>query len=213
MTHGLKVLGLMLVAVFAATALSASAASAAEFTAAESPAKVNATNEGSHVFTAGIVGNISCKKATFTGEEFQEVPTKEVTVTPSYTECTFLGVPTTVKTNSCDYTFTEPTGTGPFTGKVDVGCPTGKTIEFEALGCRVKVPAQSGSTETGLGTVTYTNQENGTVKVAAKVSSIEYVSEGACNGLPGKHTDGVYEGTAIASGENELGETISVSVG
>jgi hypothetical protein len=208
MTHRSKVLGFALVVAFAATALSASAASAAEFTAAESPAKVNATNEGNHVFTAGIVGSISCKKATFTGEEFQVVPAKQVTVTPSYTECTFLGVPTTVKTNGCDYTFTEPTGTGPFTGKVDVGCPTGKTIEFEALGCRVKVGAQ-----TGLGTVTYTNQANGTVKVAAKVSSIKYVSEGACNGLPGEHSDGTYEGTAIASGENEVGETISVSVG
>lgn len=207
MIHRSKVVAFALVVVLATMAASAAAASAAEFNAAESPAKVNAVNEGNHVFTAGIVGSISCKKATFTGEEFKAVPTKEVTVTPSYTECTFLGVGTTVTTNGCDYTFTEPTGTGPFTGKVDVGCPTGKSIEFEALGCRVKVGGQ-----TGLGTVTYTNQANGTVKVAAKVTSITYTSEGACNGLPGVHNDGTYEGTAIASGENELGETISVSI-
>jgi hypothetical protein len=207
MIHRSKVVGLSLAVVLATMAVSAAAASAAEFNAAESPAKVNAINEGNHVFTAGIVGSISCKKATFTGEEFKAVPTKEVTVTPSYTECTFLGVSTVVNTNGCDYTFTEPTGTGPFTGKVDVGCPTGKSIEFEALSCRVKVGAQ-----TGLGTITYTNQINGTVKVAAKVTGITYTSEGACNGLPGVHSDGVYEGTAIASGENEAGETISVSV-
>src|SRR3954447_8390445 len=114
--HRAKALCLALVAVVAMTALAAAAASAAEFNAAESPAKVNATNEGNHVFTAGIVGNISCKKATFKGEEFKVVPTKEVTVTPSYTECTFLGVSTTVNTNGCDYTFTQPTGTGPYTG-------------------------------------------------------------------------------------------------
>lgn len=207
MIHRSKVVGLALVVVLAAMAASAAAASAAEFNAAESPAKVNATNEGAHVFTAGIVGSISCKKATFTGQKFVVVPTKEVTVTPTYSECTFLGVPTVVNTNECDYTFTEPTGTGPFTGKVDVGCPTGKAIEFEALSCRVKVGAQ-----TGLGTVTYTNQTNGTVKVAAKVSGITYTSEGACNGLPGVHSDGTYEGTAIATGENEEGSVISVSV-
>jgi hypothetical protein len=191
----------------AMAAISATAASAAKFNAAESPAKVDATNEGNHVFTAGVVGNISCKKATFTGEEFKAVPTSEITVTPAYSECTFLGVSTTVATNGCDFTFTEPTGTGPFTGKVDVSCPTGKSIEFEALSCRVKV-----GTQTGLGTVTYTNQANGTVKVAAKVTGITYTSEGLCNGVAGTHTDGVYEGTAIAKGTNEAGETISVSI-
>src|SRR3954453_8509429 len=162
--HRAKALCLALVAVVAMTALAAAAASAAEFNAAESPAKVNATNEGNHVFTAGIVGNISCKTATFTGMEFKVVPTTNVSVTPVYTECTFLGVPTTVHTNECEYKFTQPSGTGPYTGNVDVVCPEGKKIEFEALGCRVKVGAQ-----TGLGTVTYTNQINGTVKVAANV--------------------------------------------
>src|SRR4051812_25096708 len=137
-----KVLGFAVFLVLA-TALPASAASAAEFNAAESPAKVNATNEGSHVFTAGIVGSISCQKATFTGQEFKAVPTTEVTITPEYTECTFLNVPgTVVKTNECDYTFTQPTGTGPYTGKVDISCPTGKSIEFEALSCRVRVGTQ-----------------------------------------------------------------------
>jgi hypothetical protein len=207
MIHGSKVVGLALALALAVMAVSAAAASAAEFNAGQSPAKVNAVNEGNHVFEAGIVGSISCKKATFTGEEFKVVPTTEVTVTPAYSECTFLGVPTVVNTNGCDYTFTQPTGTGPYTGQVDISCPTGKTIEFEATGCRIRVGSQ-----TGLGTVTYTNQINGTVKVAASVTGITYTSEGLCNGLPGTHSDGVYKGTAIASGENEEGETISVNV-
>ena len=196
-----KVVGLAL-AVFATMAVSATAASANEFHAAESPAAVDATNKGNHVFTAGVVGNISCETATFTGKE-QAVPTKEVTVEPAYSNCVFLGVKTTVNTNGCTYKFTEPAG-----GKVDVVCPTGKQIEFEALGCRVKVGSQN-----GLGTVSYTNIEAKTkVEVVANVTGITYTSEGLCNGLPGVHSDGVYEGTAIAKGTNEVGETIAVWV-
>lgn len=204
--HSIRMLGIAFVAVFAMSAMAASAASAAEFHAAESPSKVNAVNEGAHVFTAGLVGSISCNKATFKGTEFVASPSKTVEVAPVYSECTFLGVGTTVNMNKCTYRFNQPTGAGPFTGTVNVICPIGNEIEFSAGTCTVKVPAQG-----PLSSLTYTNQgvtPNRRVKVVSNVSGITYNAGIGCNGTPGVHNDGTYKGTAIAAAETEAEEIV-----
>jgi len=193
--------GLTVLAAFAMSAVAASAASAAEFFhEAEGTARVTAHNEGVHSFTAGTIGTIECKKATFTGTSYVTSPQKTVTVLPAYSECTFLKIPgVVVKMNECTYTFLEPTGAGPFTGAVDVNCPVGKKIEFEATGCKIEVGTQG-----PLSTVTYTNQPTSpkSVKVAANVSKITYTASGTCIVL-GTKTDGTYSGTAIADAETE----------
>jgi hypothetical protein len=205
-----KMLGLALIAAAAMSAVIASAASAAEFFHdAEGTARVTAKNEGVHKFTAGIIGTIECKKATFTGTSFVTSPQPTVTVEPTYTECTFLGVSgVVVKTNGCSYTFNLPTGAGPFTGTTTVNCPTGKKIEFEATGCKIAVGAQG-----PLSSVTYTNLATVpmSVKVAASVSKIKYTSSGTCVVL-GEKEDGSYSGTAIADAETEAGELVGALV-
>jgi hypothetical protein len=189
------------------SAVAASAASAAEFfheAEAGGKARVIAHNEGVHKFTAGVIGTIECKKATFTGTEFVTSPQKTVTVLPAYSECTFLKVSgVVVKMNGCTYTFNQPTGTGPFTGTTTVNCPTGKAIEFEATGCKIEVGAQG-----PLSSVTFTNRATTpkSVSVAASVSKIAYTASGTCTVL-GKKEDGSYSGTAIAEAETES-ETI-----
>jgi len=199
--RSVKMFGLTLLAAFAMSAVAASAASAAEFFhEAEGTARVTAHNEGVHKFTAGLIGTIECKKATFTGTEYVPSPQKTVTVLPAYSECTFLGVSNVaVKMNECTYTFNQPTGTGPFTGTVTVNCPAGKKIEFEATGCKIEVGGQG-----PLSSVTYTNQSTTpkSVKVAASVSKITYTASGTCTVL-GTKTDGTYSGTAIADAETE----------
>lgn len=188
------------------SAVTASAASAAEFFhEAEGTARVTAKNEGNHKFTAGIIGTIECKKATFTGTSFTTSPQTTVTVEPTYSECTFLGVSgVVVKTNGCTYTFNQPTGVGPFTGTVTVNCPTGKAIEFEASGCKIAVGPQG-----PLSTVTFTNLATTpkSVKVAANVSKIKYTASGTCVVL-GQKEDGSYNGTAISDAETEGGELV-----
>jgi hypothetical protein len=212
-SHRLHALGVALIAVFALSALSASAASAAKFQATEYPAKVTANNkgQGNHVFTAGLIGNISCEVASFEGTKFLSGPVTELEVSPTYEKCQFLGLPTVVETHGCTYLFHEPTG-GPtvFTGSVNVLCPEGKTITFAVASCKVEVGAQG-----PLSTVTYTNQATTpkTVKVEANVTGIKYTAIGTCNGLPGPHSDGHYVGTVISSAHNELLEPVGGFIG
>jgi hypothetical protein len=199
--------GLAVLAAFAMSAVAASAASAAEFFhEGEGLARVIAKNEGAHKFTAGVIGTIECKKATFTGTSFVASPQKTVTVTPAYSECTFLGVANVVvNTNGCTYTFLEPTGAGPFTGAVDVNCPVGKKISFEAKECKIEVGAQG-----PLSSVTFTNLATTpkSVKVAANVTKIKYTASGLGCGIIGEKEDGSYTGTALSDAETEGGELV-----
>jgi len=207
--------GLTIVAVLAMSAVVASAASAAEFfhdAGVGVKARVTATNEGTHKFTAGIIGTIECKKATFTGTEFVTSSQPTVTVSPAYSECTFLGVANVaVNTNGCTYTFNLPTGTGPFTGTVNINCPAGKKIAFEAKECKIEVGAQG-----PLSSVTFTNQEAVkpmSVKVVASVTKqIKYTASGLGCAVIGEKEDGSYSGTAISTAETELGEKVGALV-
>ena len=212
--HSIRMLGLALVAVFAMSAVAASAASAAKFNheaGAGVTARVTATNEGAHEFTAGVVGTISCKKATFTGTEFLLSGQATVTVSPAYSECTFLGVSgVVVNMNGCTYKFNEPQGSAsPFTGTVTVLCPAGKKITFSAAECTVEVGEQG-----PLSTLTYTNLAGPpkAVKVVANVSGITYTASGV--GCPlGEKNDGTYKGTAIAKAETKTGVIVGAFIG
>lgn len=209
MTRNFKVLGLTLVALLAMTALSASAASAAEFRheGGAEKARVIANNagEGNHVFTAGLIGSISCSTATFTGTSFVTSPQATITVSPAYSNCTFLGI-SNVKVNmeGCTYRFNTPTGSGPYTGSVTVLCPAGKKINFEASGCKVEVGEQTVSS------VSHTNLATSpkSVTVKSNVTGITYTGSALCPGATGTHSDGTYTGSAIAKAETELGEVV-----
>lgn len=210
MNGKLKALGLTLVAVFAMSALSASAASAAEFRhEGGEDAKVTASNagEGHHVFTAGLIGNITCTTATFTGTSFVTSPQATITVSPTYSGCTFLGI-SNVKVNmeGCTYRFNTPAseGAGTFTGSVTILCPAGKKINFEASGCKVEVGEQTVSS------VTYTNLAGPpkAVTVKSNVTGITYTGSALCPGAQGTHSDGTYTGAAISRAENTAEEIV-----
>lgn len=203
-----KALGITLVAIFATSAVLASAASAAEFRhEGGENARVIASNagEGNHVFTAGLIGSISCGTATFTGTSYVTSPQATITVAPAYSSCTFLGI-SNVKVNmeGCTYRFNTPTGTGPFTGTVTILCPAGKKINFEASGCKVEVGEQTVSS------VSHTNLATSpkSVTVKSNVTGITYTGSVLCPGATGTHSDGTYSGSAIAKAETELGEVV-----
>lgn len=203
-----KMLGLAVLAALAMSVVAASAASGvltAEFfheakaEAEETNARVIAKNEGAHIFTAGLIGTISCGVATFTGTSFVTSPQSTITVVPAYSGCTFLKIPgVKVETHKCAYKFNQPTGTGPFTGTVNiVNCPVGEEIEFETGGCKIAVGQQG-----PLSSITYTNQTTSpkSVKVSASISKITYTASGTCI-VTGTKTDGTYSGAAIADAE------------
>jgi hypothetical protein len=203
MIRNFKVLGLTLVAMFAMIAMSASAASAAEFRhegGEVSRVIANNTGEGAHVFTAGLIGSISCSTATFTGTSYVTSPQATITVSPSYSGCTFLGI-SNVKVNmeECTYRFNTPTGSGPYTGSVTIICPENKKINFEASGCKVEVGPQT------VESVSHTNQAGPpkSVTVKSNVTKITYTGSALCPGATGTHSDGTYSGSAIAKAETK----------
>jgi hypothetical protein len=209
--HSGKTLCVAVVAAVAAMAfVGVASASAAEFRANASEAKVVATNTGNHVFTAGLIGNISCEEATFTGT-LVPVPAKTLEVEPNYKKCTFLGVTgVEVHTNGCKYLFQQPEGTGPYSGKVNVVCPGTNKITFGTASCTITVGSQS-----NLSKIEYVNKkatEPWFVEVIANVTGIKYTATGTCNNLPGEHSDGVYKGTADAKAFDALENQVNAWV-
>jgi len=203
MTHNLKAFGLAVMAMFAMTAVAASAAQAVEFHSEAAETVLTAKNEaGSNSVFDAAGASISCTGATFTGKQTTATST-EVTVTPAYTGCTFLGVPVTVKINGCEYKFHS-------SGVVDVVGAACTGITFEGAGCKVTVGKQNGLKE-----VTYTNLGSGTgreVTVTPHVTGISYKSEGLCP-KSGTFADGNYtSGNAIVTGENATGGMVGIWV-
>jgi hypothetical protein len=206
MIRNLKVFGLTVMAVFALTAVASSAAQAIEFHSEIENTTVTANTEaGSNSVFDAAGASISCSSATFTGSQALKT-SATLTVTPTYTGCTFLGVLNVpVKMNGCQYTFNA-------NGEVAVTGASCTAITFEATGCKVEVGKQSNLKE-----VTYTNiLGNGTttreVTVTPHVTGITYTSSGLCP-KNGTFADGNYtSGNAVAKGENSKGAQVGVWV-
>src|SRR6476659_6861388 len=133
MTRKLKALGTAIVAVLAMGAIFASLASAAEqdLTAEKYPATLTGNidiDEGAALpKLVTTTGSFECKvqnlHATLTSATVPS-PT-DITATPTFKECTCIGVACTFDVNECVYTLTN---TAPLTSKVDIVCPAGKEI-------------------------------------------------------------------------------------
>lgn len=211
MIKNLKVLGLALVALVALSAAMASAASADNFTATEAPVTVTGEQDGGAVLDKFTVdgGTVECKKTTYVGTS-AVVTFSTLTVTPTYHECTFIGLAATVNMNGCDYLLHINTAAGNTTGTVDIVCEAGKeiTVTAPSVGtakCIVHIPPK-----VGLGTITYSKVGAGTTEEVTGVINIAGIgySQTAGEGL-GKcasalnTTNGTYVGKAIFTGEND----------
>jgi hypothetical protein len=215
MTRKLKTLGLAFVAVLAMSAIAASASQASSFmTEGEKyPVTISASQEGEHVFTvlteAGKNSEVKCKKATFSGSA--SAKSSEVTVHPTYEECTAFTLPATVTTTNCDYVIHSGAGSvDNFAGTVDVKCSSG-SIKVKTATCEVSVGGQTGLGNLGL----VNNTAGGTVNINPAVTGIAYtnVTDGIGCPLPDKasHTDGTYNGKTLASAKFE-GSAIKATI-
>jgi len=208
MSRNLKALGLALVAVLAMSALTAAGASAEafKFKAEKTPTTLSGNQHGApDVFTTDT-GSVSCNEAKYAGEQVGTEVT-QVTVTPTYSECTAFGlfnVP--IDTNGCQYKFTVDTKVGAtYEGKVDVVCPAGQVIKVTAPGCTVTVGSQA-----GLGSITYTNVGAGaTREVTVDVNittGLAYEEHrplfGLCANNTVAKTNGKYTGAGLVTGTN-----------
>lgn len=199
----IRILGLMLAAVFAMSAVAAASASADDFTSEESPVTLTGNQDsGTDKFTT-TAGTVSCTNVSYHGTT--TAPTTTIKVKPTYSGCTGFGFPATIHMNECEYalTLTEPAaGVGPTTTTVEVLCPTGKEITITAISagvtkCIVHVPAQKGpSGTTGLKHIEWANVGSGATR--------ELTGNITITGLTYKHTEGTGVGKCT-TGHSETG--------
>ena len=147
-------------------------------------------------------GSAECKSVTFAGTVASS-SASSITATPSFSECTCLGVLCTADVNECDYLLkidAESLGT------VDIACPAGKEITLTASKCTIHIPPQ-----TGVGTISYQEIGTGTtreIELGLNLAGIHYAhTEGTGIGKcsTGTGTNGTLAGTATMTGEGDPG--------
>jgi hypothetical protein len=191
MIRNLKVLGIVLGAVFAMSAVMASAASATDTFTPEGGGNAVVTGEAEagtfnkfEITGAGF--KIECAKAIFNGTLSNGA--SSVTIYPTYykttpgSRCDATVGEGVVKMNGCTYDLTgNTTGSdGGTDATIWISCPAGKVIEIDfVLGCTVKIPSQTPTS----GGVTYTNGVNVKKDVTVKetITGITYTSNASCS--------------------------------
>ena len=220
MIHKLKSLGFAFFALLAIGMMAVSAASADEFqsesenttlTGAQEKHLEGGVERNDRFTTSG--GIVECSTATYKGAQAAKKVTT-VSVTPTYSGCTFAGLSAVVHTNECEYVFSLNAGLT--TGKVRVSCPAGKEIVVtvgpaSTVRCTIDIPPQtlSGVTYSTIGagateemtvaintgaTITY-SQTSGIIG-----EKVKGTGSGACATDDGA-TTGSYIGAAVVTGE------------
>jgi archaellum component FlaF (FlaF/FlaG flagellin family) len=205
-----RIIGLAFLAMGVASAIIPSMASAQAFNfkAEKVPTRITGVNHaGTDIFTFDA-GKAECNKVTYVGEQMV-TPTSTLSFTPTYSGCTIFGFANSpVVVNGCSYKFTTVTKEiATFEGAIDIVCPAGKVIEFQAFGCTVTVGSQ-----TSLKRVTFTNVGTTTTSELTydvSLTGIKYEEHNkgmfptcAFNTKP--TTNGTFGGAFLTTGENPL---------
>lgn len=128
--------------------------------------------------------SISCLKSTFSGST-ESKTTQQITLTASYSSCSFLGASVTVSMGSCDYLL-KANGEFAING---ASCAT-NPITYQAPGCKISIGPQA-----GLVWAFYQNLFSGAsreILVTLNVSSIKYTATGFLCPKTGTYSDGRY---------------------
>jgi hypothetical protein len=211
MTRNLRKFGLALFAILAMSSISAAAAQAVvEFRPEIKNEFLHGEQNAAHVLVVNA-RNVKCEKATVVGE--LAGPSVEMTLAPTYAECTAFGLAAEVKMNGCEYRFKVNNAAAPFEGPISIECPAGKVIEINAGGgvCLVTVAAQNPAKKVG-----YANKGAGAardfdieaVNVVLEVSVTGPVLVCGANGAKAAQ----YSGSLTLKG-NEAANTAKAQVG
>lgn len=162
MISNLRSFGLTLIAVATVAAMIAPASSANEagiFSAGSYPAHISGIDVDDTITTSGTT--LACKTTTYTGT--LGGASTQLTLTPTYKDCTKDGTPATITMNGCAYIFNVGSGTGAhWNGTVHIECP-GSVIEIHRYASSVThAEGKSNCTVTifeqpNLTGITYTN--------------------------------------------------------
>jgi hypothetical protein len=189
-----------------ATALSVAPASAF-FKASSGKYPVTIVVSKNEVQKFKIGANLKTECTTVTGTGTLVGEGSQLTAAPVYSGCkgelaTIKLGEVKVKTNGCLYNFHQALGATK--GTVSIECPSGKSIEFEAvLGCLIKVGKANNA---NLGPINLANEGSGTteeVKLEPLVTGIHYFAKGCSEFVTEEPTEGTnaeYEGVVLVKG-------------
>jgi hypothetical protein len=221
----LKIIGVLMVALFALAGVASASASAAEFHSEVTETSIFGQQEGENIFHT-TSGNVKCKKAAFTQNNIMGTGTApnfhiaKVQVSPEYSECTAFGQAAFVDMNGATYTITP---TSASTGSVVIDQGTAPIeVTVPTANCDVTI---AGQTPTG-NVVDLANSGTGAsefVKVTATVTGIAYTvvsttepkkgeGESTTCGTVGAHPDAEYTGVVNEKGFTSSAHTTQVGI-
>ncbi len=189
MIRNIRAFGAALIAVAAMGMATSSAVQASElhFTTSENNTVITGQQITQLVLQVTAPQGIMTKCDTFTlegtvsdeGQSSTQLTAKDLTLTPTYSECASWGVNSQVKMNGCKFVITgSHEGAPAKTAYLDlVGCTAGKQMEMLTPLCTISYPEQS-----TLGHVVFSNKgEGGSEDVEAQftISGIKYQLAGA----------------------------------
>jgi hypothetical protein len=187
-------------------ALGVSSASASQFRSEEYPAQFKGEqSESARISLQTKAGKVKCSGLTFSGSE--TVASSALSVTPSYSGCTFVGLNTTAKVNSCHFVLHSTTEAPPYGGTMDVACAKeSEKIEFTTPGgeCSASIPPQ-----TGLNSVQFSNSGKGhsrVILISVNLGGLKYSLQGFCGVSSGTFEDGSMAGSGTIKASSEAGQ-------
>jgi hypothetical protein len=212
MIRNLKILLVAAMAVTAFGAFAASGAQAAEFHCSVEPCRYTTEPDGTagtkaahHVIvltnTLGQSNSITCNQLTGQGTTSTKTATTLNLTNASYHTCTFIGQPTIVQMNGCEYQITSH-------GTLSILCPTGGKIVFQVPNCKVEIGEQLNLHELTYHNIGTPGTTSTKVTFEAHVTNIAATMTGTqpgCGGVdPTKAVTGNYTtGNTILSAETD----------
>lgn len=207
MPRNLKIFSLGLVIVIAMGAMLASAVSGEiQFT----PAQEGGVKQDP-VFTTGS-RSVVCEFLEFSGPV---TASSTMTVTPTFTNCTWGGMPATAAMNGCDYLIhaTEHVGEHLYQGSLDLVCPEGKKAELITYAshashtagtpvCRLTFPPATGYETVTLKNNTVEGPDD--ISLNGEVKKLKYEIHGSvllCGSNTVPKEDGIWHLENLSTGE------------
>lgn len=174
----------------------------AEETETTPPAALGGLATTTHSFGYPLLGYTYCNNSALSNGEL-EGSSESITLTPSYSGCSFHGYETTIETHGCRYTFDAGyEGEGSMT----IGSCSGKGITFTAVhNCTVTIPPQT------IAPVSFETIGSGSereIEISVNGSGYEYTWAGSgltCSAGGGEGSSSVlYSGTWDVSAKDEM---------
>ncbi len=206
-----KLLIIVLVALLSLAAGASTPANADTLTSESSPITLtNSVETGGFAFVYPSYGTTECESTEL--KATTATPTTTVSgIALTHSECTTVGLHSTISSSGCTYTIHVGAGT---TGTADIVCPAGKKVKIEVFSGATKKCTLEFGTQSGKGTVNYSNVGSGTTRevlaeldLEKNISASAVAGEGIGKCPTGSTSAASFWGFFLLTGETDGGST------